>query len=372
MAFQIIRADITKVKADAIVNSANPKPTYGRGVDSAIYHTAGAEALLKEREKIGVLATGEVAVTPAFALPAKYIIHTVGPVWSGGNSGELLALGACYKNALKKAEELQCESIAFPMISTGVYGFPKDRALQTALMTIRDYLDETDSEMEIMLVVYDRSAFQISPALRGNVEAYLNHQTNSFPTAAKYNYSAMPEAAPLPAKGKKRSRRNIGRPRRRKEVLQEPAQSYQRPEPSYQRPEPEADHSLAGELSIESLQERVAHVGDTFQQCLLRWIDEKGLTDVEVYKKANLDRKLFSKIRCNVNYVPKKQTAFALAIGLELTLDETKDLLRRAGLAFSPSSVFDLIIEYCIENELYDIFEINALLFDYDQPTLGC
>ncbi|MBE6010634.1 MAG: macro domain-containing protein [Lachnospiraceae bacterium] len=356
MAFQIIKADITKVKADAIVNSANPKPTYGRGVDSAIYHTAGAEALLKEREKIGVLTTGEAAVTPAFALPAKYIIHTVGPVWSGGNSGELLALEACYKNALKKAEELQCESIAFPMISTGVYGFPKDRALQTALMTIRNYLDGTDSEMEIMLVVYDRSAFQISPALRSNVEAYLNHQTNSFPTAAKFNYSAMPEAAPLPAKGKKRSRRNIGRPRRRKEVLQEP----------------EADLSLTGELSIESLQERVAHVGDTFQQCLLRWIDEKGLTDVEVYKKANLDRKLFSKIRCNVNYVPKKQTAFALAIGLELTLDETKDLLRRAGLAFSPSSVFDLIIEYCIENALYDIFEINALLFDYDQPTLGC
>lgn len=384
MAFQIIRADITKVKADAIVNSANPEPIYGRGVDSAIYHAAGVEALLKEREKIGALATGEVAVTPAFALPAKYIIHTVGPVWSGGSSGELLALEACYKNALKKAEALYCESIAFPMISTGVYGFPKDRALQTALRTIRDHLDETDSEMEISLVVYDRGSFQISPALRSDVAAYLNHQTNSFPEMARYNYSAMPGAAVPPEKKGNRRGRNVGRARRRRELLKEPEPSYYRPEPRETVRDDEWDQqesletsrdealSLTGALPVESLQERVAHVGDTFQQCLLRWIDEKELKDVDVYKKANLDRKLFSKIRCNVNYVPKKQTAFALAIALELTLDETKDLLRRAGLAFSPSNVFDLIIEYCIENKLYDIFEINALLFDYDQPTLGC
>ena len=352
MAFQIIQADITKVHADAIVNSANPDPTFGRGVDSAIYHAAGTEQLLKERIKIGVLSTGEVAVTPAFSLPAKYIIPTVGPVWAGGESGELLALEACYRNALKKAEELACESIAFPMISTGVYGFPKDRALKTALQTIRAYRDETDSEMEIMLVVYDKGAFQVSRTLRSNVQAYLNHQTAilSVPDMQHYAPSGAANAAPKPvAKRNEQDRRRIRSRRRKKEDL-----------------------SVTAEIRVDSLQERVAHIGDTFQQCLLHWIDEKGMKDSEVYKKANLDRKLFSKIRCNVNYVPKKQTAVALAIALELSLDETKDLLRRAGLAFSPSNVFDLIIEYCIENKLYDIFEINALLFDYDQPTLGC
>lgn len=361
MAFQIIRADITTVHADAIVNSANPDPTFGRGVDSAIYHAAGVEQLLKERIKIGVLSTGEVAVTPAFSLPAKYIIHTVGPVWAGGESGELLALEACYRNALKKAEEIACESIAFPMISTGVYGFPKDRALETALQAIRAYLDETDSEMEIMLVVYDKSSFQVSADLRNDVAAYLNHQISNI--SASVMHKAAPAAAvpPEAASGENRRRRRIRRDRRRDA-------------PIFEASAPMSNEALqdTAQISSESLRQRVEHIGDTFQQCLLRWIDEKGVKDVEVYKKANLDRKLFSKIRCNVNYVPKKQTAVALAIALELSLDETKDLLRRAGLAFSPSSVFDLIIEYCIENKLYDIFEINALLFDYDQPTLGC
>ncbi len=386
MAFQIIKADLTKVKADAIVNSANPEPTYGRGVDSAIYHTAGEELLLKEREKIGVLATGEVAVTPAFALQAKYIIHTVGPVWSGGSSGELIALGACYQNALKKAEELACESIAFPMISTGVYGFPKDLALRTALRTIRDFLDETDSEMEVMLVVYDRSSFQVSADLRNSVAAYLDHQISNIsasvmhkaaPSGAAFPGAAPSGAAPSEAASREsRRRQRIIRDRRRNVVKEEKAEYYMPADdaPTYGAPAPAPGEPLqeTAQISVDSLQKRVEHISDTFQQCLLHWIDEKGLKDVDVYKRANIDRKLFSKIRCNVNYAPKKQTAVALAIALELSLDETRDLLKRAGLALSPSNVFDLIIEYCIENELYDIFEINALLFDYNQQTLGC
>lgn len=346
MAFQIIQADITNITADAIVNSANPDPVYGRGVDAAIYHAAGADLLLKEREKIGVLSTGEAVATPAFALSAKYIIHTVGPVWAGGESGELLALEACYQNALMLAENLECESIAFPLISTGVYGFPKDRALATALKTIRSFLH--DSDMDVYLVVYSRGTYQIPEGLREQVSLYINDKIAEEPVLANapadqggsYSYTHLEAAMPKPAP-KSRHRGRIGR-------------------------------RISGTVQKgSSLKERMEHISDTFQECLLHWIDEKDMSDVEVYKKANLDRKLFSKIRCNTNYVPKKQTAIALAVALELSLDETKDLLGRAGLALSPSSVSDLIIEYCIENGLYDIYEINSILFDYDQPTLG-
>lgn len=363
MAFQIIKGDITRITADAIVNSANPEPIYARGVDAAIYLAAGAEALLEERKKIGTLETGEVASTPAFALPAKHIIHTVGPIWAGGSSGELIALSACYRNALELAEKLECESIAFPMISTGVYGFPKDRALETALIAIRSFLERNDDDMEVTLVVNDSSTYQLPSALLGQVSAYLDRRMmwedgnlpgGSMPPApgSAAPASGAPSASPQynssyasPAKAVRR--RDALFNRRRKEKLSE------------------------AEIG-ENLKERIEHIGDTFQECLLAWIDQKGLTDVDVYKKANLDRKLFSKIRCNVDYKPKKQTAVALAIALELSRDEAVDLLRRAGIAFSPSSVFDLIIEYCLEYQLYDIYEVNALLFEYDQPLLGC
>ncbi|MCR5323071.1 MAG: macro domain-containing protein [Lachnospiraceae bacterium] len=170
MPFQIIRNDITKVKADAIVNSANPQPEYGAGSDAAIYLAAGVDKLLAERKKIGKIAPGENAVTPAFALKAKYIIHTVGPAWNGGDKGEFDILHSCYKKSLERALELKCKSIAFPLIATGVYGFPKTEALQIAMQEIGSFLIRDDVEMVVKLVVFDNKAFCLSRNLLGGLE----------------------------------------------------------------------------------------------------------------------------------------------------------------------------------------------------------
>ena len=172
MSFNIIRNDITKVSADAIVNTANPKPVYAGGTDSAIYAAAGAEALLKEREKIGDIEVGQSAVTSAFGLDAKYIIHTVGPEWTDGEHGEKEAVKNCYENSLKLAKELGCESIAFPLIATGVYGFPKDEALKIAISVFSDFLAGED--MEITLVVFDKESFVLSDEIFSGVDEYID------------------------------------------------------------------------------------------------------------------------------------------------------------------------------------------------------
>lgn len=473
MPFKIIRNDITKVRADAIVNTANPEPIFAAGTDGAIYMAAGAEQLLAERKKIGTIGAGEAAVTPAFALPAKYIIHTVGPAWWDGNHGEYEELASCYRKSLLLARQLGCESIAFPLISTGVYGFPKDRALSIALEEIADFLSE--NEMDVTLVVFDKSSFDLSASLVADVGQYIDdhyaeeqhkkehsgffgqswrrrredrwplsredeeekwprsreaEETKDrrreaqeprredmdescsriefemeaaadfadesgwdngsmfasapsapsapppFPTqsSAMAGYSAAPDSAPEKSKSKK-GRRGAGI--FRKDSKSAGAGFFRKepkaPESGFHWKEPEsAGMDKPKGYSKPSLSDVMRHMGETFQERLLRLIDERGLTDTEVYKKANVDRKLFSKIRCNNDYTPGKRTAVALAIALELNLDETMDLLRRAGMALSPSSKFDLIIEYCINNNIYNIFEINALLFEYDQPMLGC
>lgn len=342
MALQIIRNNIVNVEADAIVNTANPGVAIGAGVDAAIYEAAGRERLLEARAAIGEMNVAEVAYTPAYDLHAKYIIHAIGPAWMGGNYGEREAVAACYSKSLALADELKCESIAFPLMATGTYGFPKDEALRIAISEISTFL--LSHEMEVYLVVYDKESFEVSGKLFSDIKSYLEEDEicmGAFPF----------ESAELLADENTESR---GMFRRKQVHVMDNLDSIQM---NYEE--------------SKSLASRIEHLDKTFQEYLFMIIDRKGLTDPEVYKKANIDRKLFSKIRSNIDYAPSKKTAVALAIALELSLDETKDLLMRAGYALSPSSTFDKIIEYCIEEEEYNIHEINTFLFEFDQPLLG-
>ena len=366
MPFQIIRDDISRVWADAIVNSANPKPMCGRGSDTAIYQAAGWEKLLAAREKIGEIKPGDAAVTPAYGLHARVILHTVGPVWHGGTEHELEVLASCYRTCLSMAEDLKCESIAFPLISTGVYGFPKDRALAVALAEIRKFLET--SEMDVTLVVFDRRAYELSAELVSGVRAYIDE---------KYVADAYEKHG-----GKPGSSLMEDLLQQQKAGAVPPPQAYHANYAPPMAGAPAEPARKEGKATVFSFLKKkkaqaskdqglVLEVGETFAERLFALIDERGLTDAEVYKKANLDRKLFSKIRCNENYKPGKRTAVALAVALQLNLDETVDLLGRAEMALSPSNKFDLIVEYCIEHGIYDVIEINSLLFEYDQPLLG-
>lgn len=363
MPFQIIRNDITKVKADAIVNTANPNPVIGGGTDSAIYKAAGEEQLLAERTKIGVIAPGQAVQTDAFNLDAKYIIHTVGPAWKDGKHEERDILHSCYRNSLAIAAELACESIAFPLISTGVYGFPKDEALQIALSEINKFL--LTHEMKVLLVVFDRKAFVLSGRLVGEIEEYIDEHTVEAIRDREYHSNT----------GERRRREN--RIRAEEEVLQNGLSSHEMREVypgKLSGNAAETTLSLDGtfpDVKGKSLDDILDHTGDTFQKRLFQLIDASGMDDVTVYKKANIDRKVFSRIRCKDDYKPKKKTAVAFAIALKLDMPTMLDLLSRAEIAFSPSNKFDLIITYFITNKIYDIYEINAALFKYGQPILG-
>lgn len=326
MPFKVIRNDITKVKAEIIVNSANPLPRIGSGTDSAIYESAGAEQLLQERIKIGDIDPGNAEYTSAYALQAKYIIHTVGPIWIDGKHNELETLHSCYRNSLAIADKLSAKSIAFPLISTGTYGFPKDKALNIALEEIGKFL--LTHETEIILVVFDKSSFEISANLIGSIDNYIEENTVDLITQNEYHS-------------------------RRRPMVMESADIISEIRPS---------------VDLDTI---LNDTGETFQQKLFKLIDERKLDDVSVYKKANIDRKVFSSIRCKPNYKPKKKTAVAFAVALELDYNEMTDLLSRAEIALSPSSKFDLIISYCVKNKIYDILEINAILFQYGQPILS-
>lgn len=388
MAFQIIRNNIVNVEADAIVNTANPLVDVGAGVDEAIYTAAGWDRLFADREMIGEMRPGDVAHTPAYDLDAKYIIHTIGPAWLGGDHGEREAVARCYRDSLKLADELGCGSIAFPLIATGTYGFPKDEALKIAVAEISDFL--LGHEMEVMLVVYDRESFEVSGKLFDGIRAYIDED----------------EADYVPHSGR---RRRISEFLSRKEIfhIEQDAEDEQQMYENVQAPsidfaataiEVESDDIEVEEFESEDmedwsdglgvkesynarydsytapaddLKERLDHMDKTFREYLFMLIDRKGLKDSEVYKKANIDRRLFSKIRSNKDYKPSKMTALALAVALELNIDQTRDLLKTAGYALSGSDRFDKIIEYCIETEEYDIYEINCILFNYKQPLLG-
>ena len=363
MPFQIIRNDITKVKADAIVNTANPKPIIGGGTDSAIYKAAGEEQLLAERKKIGLIASGHAVQTDAFNLDAKYIIHTVGPSWKDGKHRERDILHLCYRNSLAIAVELACESIAFPLIATGVYGFPKDEALQIALSEINKFLLTHD--MKVLLVVFDRKAFALSGRLVGEIDEYIDEHAVQAIRDREYH-------------GNTRERRCLEDRIWAEEEKAVSSASVNEDSDFYHDDFPGAmsETVLAPEAALpdikgKSLDDILDHTGDTFQQRLFQLIDASGMDDVTVYKKANIDRKVFSRIRCKEDYKPTKKTAVAFAIALKLDMPTMLDLLSRAEIAFSPSNKFDLIITYFVTNKIYDIYEINAALFKYGQPILG-
>ena len=350
MPLKIVRNDITKVRADAIVNSANKNPICGGGAEYHIYQAAGHAELLAAREKVGALNVAEVAVTPAFALKAKYIIHTVGPKWNGGASGETLALENCYTGALEKAKKLGCETIAFPLISSGVFKFPKDSALKIALKAIGTFLQT--NEMDVQLVVFDRKSFEVSEDLYSDIHAYIddNYVQDKYDDVHDYVRQRWDE-------NRNDSWGNLNRERDCIKLdIEESIDKL-------------CDKAKC--LCAESLDDILAKPGETFCNKLFHLIHEKNLDDDDVYKKANLDRKHFSKIRSNMDYKPTKKTALALAIALHLNLDETADLIARAGFALSPSNTGDLIVKFFIEREKYDIWEINSMLFKFGQPTLG-
>lgn len=340
MPFTIVRQDITKLKVDAIVNAANTDLAMGGGVCGAIFKAAGALELQAACDKLAPIKTGEAVITLGFGLRAKFIIHASGPVYSQRNKeqNEQL-LRAAYTNSLKRAVENNCISIAFPLISSGIYGYPKDEALQVATSAIQDFLKDYD--LEVTLVVFDKSSFAVSRELLGAVESYIDeHFFEKHQIKRRQLLDAEKGAL--------------------EEALEEEGIFS-----------PKILESMQAPLARAGIDDFVDNLDEPFSMTLLRLIDAKGKTDVEIYKRANLDRKLFSKIRTSRNYMPSKRTAVGLAIALELSLDETEDLLERAGYALSHSQKFDVIVEYFIVSGKYDIFEINEVLFKYDQPLLG-
>lgn len=340
MPFEIVRNDITAMAVDAIVNTANPRPVIGAGVDSTIHEKAGPR-LLEARKKIGNIAVGTAAITDACDLKAKYVIHTVGPVWRGGFLGESTLLRSCYDSALILALENGCQSIAFPLIATGNYGFPKDKALQIAISVFSSFLLE--HEMQIYLVVYDQTSFKLSEKLFQRVASYVDqHYVDA---SQKVCYGAP-----------------IGRTTRRRRDMDLDESAVMR------ECLPCEPMSTAKAMSLEDMLKQ-ADAG--FTETLLKLIDKAGKKDSEVYKRANLSKQHFSKIRNNPNYKPTKPTAIALALALELDIDATKDLIGRAGYALTNSSKFDLIIRYFIEQGNYNVVEINMALYEFDQSLLG-
>ncbi len=338
MPFEIVRNDITKMDVDAIVNSANPHAMIGAGVDSAIHKAAGPK-LFEARRLIGDIPVGSAVATPAFNLQADYVIHTVGPIWQGGTEDEIERVRECYKNSLNLALEKKCSSIAFPLISTGTYGFPKAEALGIAVSVISEFLLQND--MNVFLVVYDLKAYTLSEKLFESITEYID---DNYIEEHHIRSSQLRGGQAIDASH------------------YEPMVSVVRANEEYSAYSSRPERSLAD--LIDELEE-------TFSESLLRLIDVKNKSDVEVYKKANVDRKLFSKIRSNKDYRPSKVTAIAFSLALELNLDETKDLIGRAGFALTHSSKFDVIVEYFIEQSNYNVFEINEVLFAFDQVLLG-
>ena len=356
MPFKIIRNDITKVKADIIVDTANQMPVYGGGTDQAIYMAAGIEELLAERKKIGEIERGNIAVTPAFALNAKYLIHTVGPVWEGGQQGEFKILENCYAKSLEKCVELGCESIAFPLISTGVYGLPKDMALQIAVSVFSKFLLE--HEIQIILVVFDKKSFQLSGKIVGEIDSYIDAHYVKRQRKSEYSRRILSRSIECEPEYEEEFLEERMSRCCEKEFLEECDMIQPLEEPIMQAP-------------MMSLEDELDNIGMSFHDKLFELIDRAGIDNKDVWKQANLDRKHFSKIQCDANYHPKKKTVMALCIALRLDLDEAKDLMARADWAFSPSSKVDLIVQKAIIDKQYDIMQLNVTLFKYTNEILG-
>lgn len=362
----IVRNDITKMKVDAIVNAANHTLLGGGGVDGAIHRAAGP-GLLAECRTLNGCNVGEAKLTGGYGLPAKFVIHTVGPIWEGGSRGERENLRACYINSLKLASEVGAETVAFPLISSGVYGYPKAEALRVAEESIREFLDETDFEPTVYIVVFDSASLEISKMRFREIEEFISD-----------NY------AKSHGESKKRifaRRKAMNRPESSEELL-DASLCIESSDNAFTPVEKDAAPQYGAAASVQASSgtaPNISNIGkaidelmdESFSEMLLRKIDESGMTDSECYKRANIDRKLFSKIRSDRLYKPSKPTVIAFAVALRLSLAETNNMLMKAGFALSHSNKFDLIIEYFIKLGIYDVFEINEALFAFDQSLLG-
>ncbi len=359
MPIKIIRSDITKMPVDAIVNAANESLLGGGGVDGCIHRAAG-RGLLEECRTLHGCPTGGAKITKGYALPCRYVIHAVGPRWRGGGHGERELLISCYRTSLELAFQNQCETVAFPLISSGIYGYPKDQALRIAMDTISEFLFE--HEMLVYLVIFDKASYQIGEKLFQDIASYIDDQYEKEHTDYERENLRMqmsmpaPMSAPMPQSAPKEEPTD-------KKILWGKGKGKRLKKKSLEVP--------GSGRTDPGLEELLCQIDESFSQMLLRKIDEKGMTDAQCYKKANIDRKLFSKIRSDIYYKPSKPTALAFAIAFELSLEETKDLLMKAGFALSHSNRFDVIIEYFIAKENYNIFEINEALFAFDQSLLG-
>lgn len=353
MPLQIIRQDITKMKVDAIVNTTNEEMIGYSGVDLAV-HTAAGPLLDKLCMTLPPLGLGEVCITPAFKLPCRYIIHTSGPVWHGGLQGESIILRSCYTQALKLSVEKGFEAVAFPLISSGAYGYPKDKVLKFAIEIITEFL--SDHELTVYLCVFDRTSYEFSRALFDDISDYLcEGEEKAMPSAPVDRYS--------------HSFARCGS----QDITENYSLEFPLEECCCTAPILVPKEKKAKSAGGKSLEDYMKSMDKPFAYKLFDLIDKSGMTDVECYKKANVDKKTFSKIKCNPDtYKPSKQTAVAFAIALHLSLDETQDLLASAGLTLSRSFNFDKIIRYFLQKEIYDVFVINEALFEFDQVLLGC
>ncbi|MBE6931767.1 MAG: macro domain-containing protein [Ruminococcaceae bacterium] len=358
MPFEIVRNDITNMRVDAIVNTANPNPVVGFGVDAGIHQKAGP-ALLAARQRIGKIPVGGAAVTPGFELSAKYVIHAVGPVWQGGDQKEEKLLHACYEKSLKLAKKWGCESIAFPLMCAGNHGFPKPLALQTAVRAISEFLMK--HEMQVYLVVFSRDAFRLSEQLFRQVSSYIDENYILEKNLQEYGLSDKCGVRELQQQMILRAQRQ------RFYEAQETACLPCEAPVMASAPAPKAKKTR----SKESLTDFLSQTDAGFTETLLKLIDKSGRKDSEIYRRANISKQHFSKIRNDPHYQPKKATAIALALALELSYEEAADLIGRAGYAFTNSSKFDLIIRYFIEQRNYNVVEINIALYEFDQPLLG-
>ena len=331
MPLQIVRNDITKMKVDAIVNAANASLLGGGGVDGCIHRAAGPE-LLAECKTLHGCETGSAKITKGYRLPCKYVIHAVGPRWQDGKQREPELLRSCYQTSLELAKEYKCESVAFPLISSGIYGYPKDQALKIAVDTIGAFLLE--NEMMVYIVIFDRKAYQISGKLFADIAEYIDDLY-----VEEHSDSA---------------EERLYRQKMMKDVSMDMCKM-----------------AVPLQANAVSLEDALEQIDESFSEMLLRKIDERGMTDAQCYKKANIDRKLFSKIRSDKFYKPSKPTVLAFALALELPLPEMEDMLMKAGFALSHSNKFDIIVEYFVERGNYNVYEINEALFAFDQSLIG-
>ena len=335
MPFNIIRNDIVRMEVDAIVNAANPELKQGSGVCGRIFAGAGTDEMTAACEAIGGCPTGNAVITPGFKLPARYVIHAVGPVWQGGDHGEEKLLRSAYRSSLELAYDYKLESVAFPLLSSGSFRYPYELALAVALDEINRFLFQSD--MQVTLVMFDQTATALGFKLHDDLRSYIDdHYVEEYRILNRRDPYG-PWAVP----------------------------SEKHREPARKRPvaATQLDLPLAGKLNFPKEK--------TFSEAVLSIIDAKGMTDVETYKRSNIDRRLFSKIRSNAGYVPSKSTVLALAIGLKLSVQDAQDLLARAGFAFSPCDKRDLIVRYFLERGEHDIVRVNAALYDFDQGLLG-